>query len=95
MSKPTEGPWYVGADDAADCPSHKNSGLAMVDTGRSADWPIARLVEWNNAPLLAAALDLLIAGKHALADSGCDGDLCAHTWHEEMRAAIAKAEAND
>lgn len=65
MSKHTEGPWYIGADDAADCPDHKNSGLAMIDTGRSADWPIARLCEWNNASLIAAAPDLLEACRAA------------------------------
>jgi hypothetical protein len=57
----TPGPWYVGDDAAPDCPDHHNSGLALVDTGRSGDWPIARLCEWNNVNLIAAAPELLAA----------------------------------
>jgi hypothetical protein len=58
MSKHTPGPWHIGPDDADDCPEHCNSGLALVDTGRVSDWPIARLCEWNNARLIAAAPEL-------------------------------------
>ena len=57
-TKFTPGPWFVSGDDAEDCPPHRNSGLAQVDTGTDA-WPIARLCEWNNARLIAAAPDLL------------------------------------
>lgn len=53
-----EGPWYVSGDDAADCPDHANSGLAMVDTGRHSDWPVARLCEWPTARLIALAPEL-------------------------------------
>src|SRR5690348_15624479 len=59
----TPGPWYAANDAAEDCPDHTNSGLALIDTGRTEDWPIARLVEWNNAHLIAAAPDLLAALK--------------------------------
>ncbi len=59
MSKHTPGPWFAANDDATDCPAHKHSGLALIDTGRTADWPIARLMEWNNVPLVLAAPDLL------------------------------------
>ena len=45
-----------------------------------------------DAHLIAAAPELLRALKGALYDSGCDGDLCMHEWHELARAAIAKAE---
>lgn len=45
-----------------------------------------------NARLMSAAPDLLAALKAALLESGCDGDLCARAWHEDARAAIAKAE---
>ena len=45
-----------------------------------------------NARLIAAAPELLEALQTALRDSGCDGDLCAHWWHEKARAAIAKAQ---
>ena len=45
-------------------------------------------VDWK---LLKAAPDLLEALKQALAESGCDGDLCAHRWHEVARDALSKA----
>lgn len=28
--------------------------------------------------------------QQALRESGCDGDLCAHDWHEAARAVIAR-----
>lgn len=46
----------------------------------------------SNARLMAAAPELLAALKRALRDSGCDGDLCMHAWHDDARIAIAKAE---
>jgi len=52
----TEGPWFVGPDDATDCPDHSHSGLALVDTGRSSDWPVARLCEWQNAKFIVEAI---------------------------------------
>lgn len=60
-TKHTPGPYFVASDAALDCPAHSNSGLALVDTGRENDWPIARLCEWGNAHLIAAAPDLLEA----------------------------------
>lgn len=72
--KHTEGPWFAAHDMALDCPAHTNSGLAMVDTGRESDWPIARLCEWNNVKLIAAAPDLLKALEALLeADHGTLG----------------------
>ena len=53
LKKIPEGPWYVGGDDAEDCRPHKDSGLALVDTGRSEDWTIARLCEWGPARFIA------------------------------------------
>lgn len=91
MNKHTEGPWFVAEDEAADCLAHKNSGLAMVDTGRAADWPIARLCEWNNARLIAAAPDLLEALKLAMQYGKFD-PLSHQTVIRAGRAAIAKAE---
>ena len=57
----TPAPWFVAHDKASDSPSHRNSGLALVETGRLGDFPIARLCEWNNVRLIAAAPDLLAA----------------------------------
>lgn len=45
----------------------------------------------KRAKLIAAAPDLLESLKLAIAESGCDGDLCAHNWHEVARQAISKA----
>lgn len=89
----TPGPWYVSRDDAHDCPPHKDSGLAMIDTGRTNDWPIARLMEWNNVHLVAAAPALLEACEAALV-------ACENAWMDsedaplskKLRAAIAKAQ---
>ena len=47
-----EWPWHIAGDDAKDCPAHKDSGLALVDTGRAEDWPIARLCEWGSAKVI-------------------------------------------
>lgn len=46
-------PYFVSGDTADDCPEHRNSGLALVDTGRSGDWPVARLCEWHTANFIA------------------------------------------
>lgn len=53
----TEPPYFVSFDEAHDAPDHENSGLAKVDTGRSEDWPIARLCEWPQAEFIAHARD--------------------------------------
>lgn len=61
-----DGPYFVSGDEAEDCPDHANSGLALVDTGRSSDWPIARLCEWPQARFIAEGLTLLPAFAEAL-----------------------------
>ena len=38
------------------------------------------------APAAKTALDALEA---ALRESGCDGDLCTHKWHDDARTALA------
>lgn len=58
-AKAIQGPYFVSVDDADDCPDHQNSGLAMIDTGRQHDWPVARLCEWPTAKYIAAAGDAL------------------------------------
>lgn len=49
-----EGPVFISDDEAKDTTAHRNAGLAMLDTGRQSDWPIARLQEWNEARFYAA-----------------------------------------
>lgn len=53
LKKISAWPWYVAGDSAEDCPAHRDSGLALVDTGRTEDWPIARLCEWQTAHFIA------------------------------------------
>lgn len=52
--KAIPGPYFTAPDAAHDAPDHENSGLAMVETGRSEDWWIARLIEWPTANFIAA-----------------------------------------
>lgn len=54
-AKAVDGPWFVAGDRAEDCSPHTDSGLALVDTGRSADWTVARLCEWPTAEFIAAS----------------------------------------
>ena len=39
----------------------------------------------KDARLIVKAPDMYAAMKRALVESGCDGDLCSHYWHEEFR----------
>lgn len=50
--------------------------------------PMCDLCAQQTVPELVAIL------KSALEESGCDGDLCAHKWHEDARAAIARVEGD-
>lgn len=52
----------------------------------------ANLDREANAHLIAAAPELLRVLKAALQQSGCDGDLCMHQWHEDARKVIDEAE---
>lgn len=68
-AKVPDGPWFTATDDAVDVPDHRRSGLALVETGRSADWWIARLCEWHIANFIAASktnVDALCATVRAL-----------------------------
>lgn len=62
-----DGPYFVNFDDGSDCPNHANSGLAVVDTGRESDWPVARHCHWPVAKVIALLPGLLetLAGKDA------------------------------
>lgn len=62
-------PWFAAEDRAEDCPAHKNSGLALVDTGRSGDWPIARLCEWQTAEFIAKSPERIRALLDQLAET--------------------------
>ena len=90
--KYTEGPWFVAGDDALDCPDHANSGLALVDTGRYEDWPIARLCEWNNALLISVAPQLveMVQSLLPFIDSYCQASPVAVAKAAEARALLAK-----
>lgn len=89
-SRIPEGPYFVSADDAEDCPDHKHSGLAKVDTGRSDDWPIARLCEWPTARLIAVLPELWKACQAIEAADNYDEIEAAK---ELAREAIVKAES--
>jgi hypothetical protein len=52
-------------------------------------------INHDDARLIAAAPDLLEVLKFALNESGCDGDLCCHDWHDKARKVISKAEGKD
>lgn len=56
ITKLPEGPWFAAFDRAKECGPHRDSGLALVDTGRESDWPIARLCEWHAAKFIAASI---------------------------------------
>lgn len=74
-TKAIDGPWFVGADKAEECGPHANSGLSLVDTGRSNDWTVARLCEWPTAEFIAQArtdLPRLSQALRALLDQQAD-----------------------
>ena len=85
----TKGPWRVTAL------GHITSKECRVAT--VGDYTDKELLKFNkkrwdaDARLIAAAPDLLAALQKALNESGCDGDLCCHEWHEASRSAISKA----
>ena len=97
--KASPGPWkaLIGEDNQHEFERPEGVWGTVIDRN---DFHVCRI--WDdvaelhepeaNANLIAAAHDLLEALKEALKDSGCDGDLCCHWWHEAARAAIAKAE---
>ncbi len=68
-AKATPGPYYRAPDDASDTVEHENSGLAMVETGRQDDWPIARLCEHPTADYLAACSPDVIAALVAVTEA--------------------------
>jgi hypothetical protein len=61
LSRIPDGPWFVAGDKAEECGPHRNSGLALVDTGRGSDWSIARLCEWHTADFIAQSRTIVPA----------------------------------
>jgi len=58
LAKIPEGPWFTSFDDAEECGPHSHLGLALVETGRESDWPIARLCEWPQANFIAKSVEI-------------------------------------
>lgn len=56
-AKAIKGPVFVAEDDAEDVPNHKQSGLAMLETGRQSDWHYGRLMEWHEARFVAMLIN--------------------------------------
>jgi hypothetical protein len=86
MSNNTPGPWLL-----TDCGKHRPGEKAWKSCAHIAtiDGPLP--VTLANMQLKAAAPLLLAACEQALRESGCDGDLCCHEWHDVVRKAIAVA----
>lgn len=78
-----EWPWFHGGDESNDCPDHKGSGLALVDTGRSEDWPIARLCEWPTAAFIASAPVLVARLAVERIELAIDIHLAVHSPSEQ------------
>jgi len=93
----TPGPWWEESDTYqvpriwARFPDGSPCDVACAEGDGSIPFEERRA----NARLIAAAPELYEALKKALDQSGCDGDLCAYAWHDEARAAIAKAEGKE
>lgn len=94
----TPGPWEVSRWCRTLVVFDDKRGMPVLVADASAGFLNAEqrapntAVAHANAHLIASAPGLLEALKFALRESGCDGDLCAHEWHDRARAAIAKAE---
>ena len=94
----TPGPYFVSHDcgqKAADFLAHSGSGLAIVDTGRGEDWPIARFCEWPQAQLIARMASPEVALKVLEALEGANGfaiecqqNGLRYDFFEDVRAAL-------
>lgn len=56
--------------------------------------PVALVAGKENATLISVAPEMLEMLKKHLSDSGCDGDLCNRSWHEEFLRLIRTVEPN-
>jgi hypothetical protein len=68
--------------DAAEVDAQNRADLAYQDSDQEQPEPIP-LVPLSPAIRLMPRFAAVLA--EALAQSGCDGDLCAHAWHEKAR----------
>lgn len=84
------GPYFVSHDDkdpGEDYHAHIGSGLAVVDTGRSGDWPVARFCEWPTAQLIArCSPDTMKAVYEQLVKSKRPHDYCEDSWYSCPKA---------
>lgn len=90
-AKIIEPPWFTDHDDAHDCPDHSDSGLAMVDTGRSDGWPVARLCEWPTANFISNTpryIDFLLSEVGRLGDEPRLGCATTRQLLDEIAARI-------
>ena len=74
MRKPEEGECSVCGDQIA-----LPDGMEHIDPPMHFKCQIAELQQ--------DVVNLKAAIEFALNESGCDGDLCMHRWHEVLRAA--------
>ena len=85
-AKVPDGPWFTATDDADDVPEHRRSGLALVETGRSADWWIARLCECHTANFIAASktnVDALCQTVRALREQLAESDRIIKSYNDQ------------
>lgn len=97
----TPGPYFVSHDDKQmdydGYYAHVASGLAVVDTGRSGDWPIARFMEWPAARLterltpgvMLAAIEAMEMAINTVECDSLDKDGNQLPWYRATKKALA------
>jgi hypothetical protein len=86
-ARATQGPYFIANDRARDAPAHRDSGLALIDTGRDGDWPVLRLGEWPTTHFIATLLN----AWPELRDMALRG-LYAQEAHQQSGSAAARAD---
>jgi len=89
--KATQGPYFVDVDPAQDTTEHRNSGLALIDTGRQSDWPVLRLGEWPTTEFVAALLNAWPNIFAALTEAAQDIERLQRENEEQRAHSIAAA----
>lgn len=69
-------------------PDGSEMAVARVEVARLG---FSSPIDAADAKLMAASKVMRAALQKALAESGCDGDLCMHDWHDAARKALAMA----